>query len=563
MALKTPSKTTGELKWGAAKSWTPEGEPGSGDDVEFPAGSKVTMVAAGAVTCRSCVEAVGFEGKLIGKVKGELTAGNSEAPSSGYAWKMVPGGFTAEAGFTVRFHSTYKGGSQKILTGGNAFKEVQSGGAGVTEGLYTLEDDFKALESGTQSILWDGGTWDWNGHNVEAWGFETGASKQKPRTGTLKLTGAGGTAPILKIEAATEWLGSECTIEFTDTSATEKKVTSEGSSRVLAALLILTNGVYLSASKGEVKVGKLRVNTAPGAIGIRLDPEYVLRVTGALEANGTEEAHRVLMKLVSESVSEAACWKLVNETGKAISVDFVELQGSKAEGEPCYAGTHSKEDSNVHNWKFEAPPEEGEHFSGTAVLRAGAHLTSTGAKTGGGNAVLRAAANQSATGAKQAVSSATLRSAATTNAAGSKLSSGTASLRSAARVRASGAKRVAGISSLGSGSRLNASGQKIGQGSPQLSTGAHLSAIGSKAAFGQAVLNAASRITAQGRKSAFGEAILRVAGRIVELFVPEPTKEVEFTITNRPAVRFSITNEPAVEFSIANHPALRLTIAED
>lgn len=359
MALKTPSKTTGELKWGAAKSWTPEGEPGSGDDVEFPAGSKVTMVAAGAVTCRSCVEAVGFEGKLIGKVKGELIIGNSEAAGSGYAWRMQPGAFTAEAGSTVRFHSTNLVTKQKILTGGNAFKEVQSGGAGVTEGLYTLEDDFKALESGTQSILWDGGTWDWNGHNVEAWGFETGASKQKPRTGTLKLTGAGGTAPILKIEAATEWLGSECTIEFTDTSATEKKVTSEGSSRVLAAVLILTNGVYLSASKGEVKVGKLRVNTAPGAIGIRLDPEYVLRVTGALEANGTEEAHRVLMKLVSESVSEAACWKLVNETGKAISVDFVELQGSKAEGEPCYAGTHSKEDSNVHNWKFEAAPSGG------------------------------------------------------------------------------------------------------------------------------------------------------------------------------------------------------------
>lgn len=354
---KVPSKTTGELKWGAAKSWTPEGEPGAGDDVEFPAGSEVNMVVNVTAKCRSVFQAAGFLGKLTGKTKQAIEVGNSEAPSSGYAWKMVAGGFTAEVAFIVRFHSTYKGAQQKTVTAANAFKEVQSGGAGVTEALYLLEDDFKALETGTQSILWDGGTWDWNGHNVEAWGFETGASKIKPRAGTLTLTGASATVPILKVEAATEWEGGECAITFTDTTTTQKRITSEGSNRVLAAVLTLTNAVYFnSTSSPEVKVGELRVNTAPGVTGITFDGQYVVRVTKAMSVNSTETAHRVLMKLQSGSAEEALAWRLVNETGKPIGIDYVELQGSKAEGESCYAGTHSVQGTNVHNWKFEYPP---------------------------------------------------------------------------------------------------------------------------------------------------------------------------------------------------------------
>lgn len=486
MALRTlKSETAGAVNSNKATTWNGGELLAAGDDIELKGEATLTINAL--LQVRSVVWAEGSKVKVILKTGVEILLGDAGNPVSGWAWKCVStGSFTKGTGSIIRLHSTYKGGPQKIKTAGFDLGEIQAGGAGVTEATYVLEDDLKCLNSGVTSILLDGGEWDWNGHNIEAWSFETGATKQKPRAGKLVLTGSSASISILHIEEATIWEGAECTIEFTDTSTTLKKIGNEPSSRTLASVFVVTNNTWFNAAAGEMKVGTFRANTAPGAIGVKFDLSYKLIVTAGFTVNSTEEAHRVIM--FAETAVEAEAWKLVNETGGNVSVDFVELKGAKSEGGSCYAGTHSVKSTNVTGWKFEAP---------------------SGKKTVEEASTTRSGASASALARLLATAPALMRSGARPSAVAVKLATASAASSTGTRAALFAVKLVSASASAATGVRSAASALKAAQGSATSMAGTRTLSSASRLVISPAASAAGSRAQAQGRLLATSSATSR------------------------------------------------------
>jgi len=182
-----------------------------------------------------------------------------------------------------------------------------------------------------------------------------------------------------------------------------------------------------------------------------------------------------------------------------------------------------------------------EGLGGTATLRGGTRIITTGSKTGIGSGVLRVAAGlnpppgileppeieeeapmvsaavrMTATGTKEASGTAVLRAGAGLRPVGGKVATGTATIHSASKNTASGSKMAAGTIALDLGARSTALGVKLASGVGRLRAAASSTASGVKAAAGTAILRAATELEATSEEPVFkGNAVIRTTARVI------------------------------------------------
>lgn len=382
-------------KWSASATWNPAGAPEATDDAVLEGAFEVKIEAT--AKCRSIKMATGYTGKVVHATKIKLEVGTTTEPPEATAVKFIAGGkYEPAAEAQLMVVSTYTAGVQKLFFGTQELQQFVHNQENVK---LKLEDALKCKES----ISSNAGELDTNGQEVEAKTWVTALLKFQTLTlgaSKIKLTNSAAVKTLEWTEKCTVSAGTSV-IELSDEGATTKGVTLVG--QTLNKLIVRKTNEF-SGTAFTVK----ELELLAAASTTRFTPKYSVTVTGSVTANG-KAGELVLLKLTSESAVEAESWLFVNSTGANVSLDYLELQGSKAEGaNNSYAGTHSVEKTNVHNWKFEAPPAGGVTTGGKATIVFAAKATAASsitsqAKTAVLFASKAASQTQTATTAKTAV----------------------------------------------------------------------------------------------------------------------------------------------------------------
>jgi hypothetical protein len=345
MAVKTFVKGG---KWSASATWSPAGEPAAGEDVILPASSssfelKIEKLAK----CRSIKAETGFTGKVTFAEGEVLEVGNGEEPPEAIAVKLISGmTFTMNASSMINLVSTYSG-ALAFYPGGQLFMGIHT----TQLGSWKL---MEALEASTLTLT--KGVFDTQGHNVIT-KSSLGGGSEGESTATLKLG-----ASVVKTANFSNTLG--LTIEpgtsvMELTEAIAKTTTPEFQPEGVTFNKVVwsySGATYALTYAGYCTIGTLEMLMA-GSGGLKVTTytlshlQSKLTITSSVTANGSSGN---LVKLLATGTTP---WHWINSTGSNISLNYLELSYSEAEGaNSSYAGTNSVNAGNNTGWKFEAPP---------------------------------------------------------------------------------------------------------------------------------------------------------------------------------------------------------------
>jgi len=308
--------------------------------VTIPTSSKVEINEA--AECRSITTV----GKAEVKQTANLSVGNSEKPASSVAVKLSTESTWTRTGGTVKLVSTYTTEALKLYFGEvSGFKkaplEMKHGSRYVLEEAWEYASEVEAakvlgeLETNGKAVTAKDGRIEFGEESNVRFGKSVIKGVSTVAVSPITLT-AGATLSASEATLELETSGeNECSIARFH--GTWKKIVLTGTNNK-AKLEINSSGGGASWS-----VGTIEMNTA-GA------KETVITMSAGQKMTVTE-SWTTNSKAGSVLVLKGSTWTVVNSTGASISLDYLELSRSTAEGaNHCYYGTHSTIGAEVVGW---------------------------------------------------------------------------------------------------------------------------------------------------------------------------------------------------------------------
>ena len=349
MAIKTlVEQGTGSVKWNTAATWAEVAAvPGVGDDVRLTGKAKLEIATASA-KCRTLF-AKEFEGTLSGTT-GSLQVGEANIPTEGeIVGKMIWIGpnVTTSLGesFSIKLVST-NSGTQGVTTNSKTLCPLTIAGTGQ---VIKFEDNI--VLHNADLFEFARGTLKTEGHSVTCGKFQyTGlngtSATLEAGSSTFTLAGKGKVFSLSGAGTLTATLPSK--IELTDTSSELKEFEAwkgEHAEFSVPELVVKGDNTQLIAATTYTT---LKLENAGGTTGTLVVASGTITV-GTLTTNSKSG-------LLVRIASKTAGTKMAIALTKATSIDYAKIKDVEAKTNVLYAGTHSEDEGNNTNVKFEEPP---------------------------------------------------------------------------------------------------------------------------------------------------------------------------------------------------------------
>lgn len=345
MATRTVSKAGG--KWSETAAWVEGAVPTSADDVVATAESgNLTIAAEG--SCRS-LNLTNYVKKL--KLEGFiLNVGDATAGAGGVALKLVAGmTYNGNLNSVIKLVSTAVT-EQSVDFGGKNLESTEL----QINGLGSSYKQIGALTGGSTTLRIQKGKYNTNAQTCSINSvFRT--STESPGVAELVIEGSTilvaqtTSIPWQIAEAANFTLKAAGSTIIMAASSGSGETKFRGGSLTYGNLKIEGAGTGPVLIEGENTFSNYDFTAAAGRT-VKFQKEKKQTLTGGFTALGSAG------KLVSMESSEAGkAWKISVAAG-TVSLDYVSLKDSKAEGGAAfYAGEHSTNVSGNSGWTFTAP----------------------------------------------------------------------------------------------------------------------------------------------------------------------------------------------------------------